>query len=417
MKLKNGVNLHIIKEKKFKTVQFLVRFRAKMSRKNVAKRVMISNLWETSNAILTTNQQFQSKLSDMYGASFSTGVAKKGNNHFLNIGMSVVNPTFIGTDTVMEAIELLHQALFMPLIDDIGFDEETFAREKKNLLQYLASTHEDKSYVASTRLTALFFEDKNLATPSISTVGLLEHETRQSVFDYYKRMLLTDTIDIFVLGDVDETMISQHFSEMPFTDREPLTEIFYEQANSNIVHEKTEKEEINQSILQLAYSHPVHYGDKDYLTLQVLNGILGAFPHSKLFANVREKESLAYYANSRFDTFTGFLKISAGIDASNRHKALTIIREQLRALIQGDISDSELTQTKDMLRNSYFLAQDSPTNLIEQVFIADLFPDRYLSAEKWVQALNAVSKDDVVRVAKTLKLQSLYFMEGEVLGD
>jgi hypothetical protein len=42
MKIKNGVNLHIIKETKFKTVQFLVRFRAKMSRANVAKRVIIS---------------------------------------------------------------------------------------------------------------------------------------------------------------------------------------------------------------------------------------------------------------------------------------------------------------------------------------------------------------------------------------
>ncbi len=420
MKIKNGVNLYIIKETKFKTIQFLVRFRTKMSRQSVAKRVIISNLWETSNAVLTTNQQFQRKLSEMYGASFATGVSKKGDNHFLNIGMSVVNPKYVESDTVTEAVELLHQALFMPLIDEIGFDEDTFAREKKNLLHYLASTREDKSYVASTRLSELFFEDKNLSTPSISTVELMEHETRQSVFEYYKKMLLTDTIDIWILGDLtatQEASIRTYFSEMPFTDREPLTTVFYEQATSNVVREKTEKEAVNQSILQLAYSHPVKYGDADYLTMQVLNGLLGGFSHSKLFTNVREKESLAYYANSRFDTFTGFLKIAAGIDAGQRSKALTIIRAQVRALVQGDISENELRQTKDMLRNAYFLSLDSPSNLIEQAYIKQLLPDRQLSQAEWLQRLDAVTKSDVVRIAKTLNLQALYFMEGESLGD
>lgn len=420
MKIKNGVNLHIIKEKKFKTVQFMVRFRSKMSRQTVAKRVMISNLWETSNAVLTTQQQFQSQLSDMYGASFSTGVSKKGDNHFLTIGMRVVNPKYVASDTVSDAVALIHQALFMPLIDEIGFDEETFAREKKNLIHYLEATKEDKAYVASTRLTTLFFTDENLATPSIATAGLLTHETRQSVFDYYKKMLLTDTIDIWVLGDLTDSEIAKleaDFLEMPFTDREVLPTVFYAQKTSNVVREKTEKEAVNQSILQMAYSHPVQYGDKEYLTLQVLNGLLGGFSHSKLFTNVREKASLAYYATSRFDSFTGLLKISAGIDASNRSQALTIIRAQVRALMQGDISQSELQQTKVMLKNAYFLALDSPSNLIEQAYIQALLPDRYLSQKEWLAGLEAVTKADVVNLAQKLTLQALYFMEGETLGD
>ncbi|MDR1605603.1 MAG: insulinase family protein [Streptococcaceae bacterium] len=420
MKLKDGVNLHIIQEKKFKTVQILLRFRSKMSRQTVAKRVLISSLWETSNAALPTNQQFQSKLSELYGANFATGVSKKGDNHLLNIAMSVVNPKYVGSDTVTEAIALIHQAVFMPLIDEIGFDEATFAREKKNLLAYLDTTREDKSYVASTRLSELFFEDKNLATPSIATVALMTHETRQSVFDYYKRMLVTDTIDISVLGDLTDAeveTIQARFSEMPFTDRDPLTTIFYDQAKSNVVREKTEKEAVNQSILQLAYSHSVKYGDADYLTMQVLNGLLGGFSHSKLFTNVREKESLAYYATSRFDTFTGFLKVSAGIDASQRSKALTIIRAQVRALAQGDISETEFQQTKEMLRNVYFLSLDSPSNLIEQAYIRTLLPERYLTTEAWLEKLAAVTKDDVIRLAQTLTLQALYFMEGETLGD
>ena len=420
MKLKTNVNLHIIKEKKFKTVQFLVRFRTKMSRETVAKRVIISNLWETSNAVLTTSQQFQKKLSSMYGASFTSSVSKKGDNHFLSIGMRVVHPKYIADDTVKDAISLIRQAIFMPLVDEIGFDAATFDREKKNLVHYLVSTREDKSYVASTKLAGLFFDDQDIATPSISSAGLLEKETRQSVYAYYQEMLNTDAIDIIVLGDIDsdETKaITDAFSNFPFTDRQSLTSIFYEQANHHDVKLLTEKEEVNQSILQLAYRHTVQYGDQDYLSMQVLNGILGGFSHAKLFTTVREKESLAYYANSRFDTFTGLLKISAGIDASDHDKALALIKAQVNAIVQGEISDNELAQTKSMLKNAYFLALDSPTNLIEQAYIKSLLPERYLDMLDWLNKLDAVTKADVIELASKLRLQAVYFMEGETLGD
>lgn len=420
MKLKNNVNLHIIEEKKFKTVQFLVRFRTKMSRETVAKRVIISNLWETSNAVLTTSQQFQKKLSSMYGASFTSSVSKKGDNHFLSIGMRVVHPKYIADDTIKEAISLIHQAIFMPLVDEIGFDAATFEREKKNLVHYLVSTREDKSYVASTKLAGLFFDDQDMATPSISSAELLEKETRQSVYAYYQEMLQTDAIDIIVLGDIapdQKKAITEAFSDFPFTDRQSLTSIFYEQANHHDVKVLTEKEEVNQSILQLAYRHTVQYGDQDYLSMQVLNGILGGFSHAKLFMTVREKESLAYYANSRFDTFTGLLKISAGIDASDHDKALALIKAQVNAIVQGDISDNELAQTKRMLENAYFLALDSPSNLIEQAYIKSLLPEQYLDMVDWLNKLNAVTRADIIELASKLRLQAVYFMEGETLGD
>ncbi len=59
------------------------------------------------------------------------------------------------------------------------------------------------------------------------------------------------------------------------------------------------------------------------------NGVLGGYPHSKLFTNVREKASLAYYASSRFDGHKGILTIQSGIEMANYEKAVDIIRKQL----------------------------------------------------------------------------------------
>src|SRR5690625_7611044 len=57
-----------------------------------------------------------------------------------------------------------------------------------------------------------------------------------------------------------------------------------------------EKQDIQQAKLHLGYRTNSTYQDDDYHALQVFNGVFGGFPSSKLFINVREKNSLAYYA-------------------------------------------------------------------------------------------------------------------------
>lgn len=76
----------------------------------------------------------------------------------------------------------------------------------------------------------------------------------------------------------------------------------------------------------------VVYGDPEYFALQVLNGIYGGFSHSKLFINVREKESLAYYAASRLESHKGLLLVMSGIDNQNYDKAVKIIKEQMELM-------------------------------------------------------------------------------------
>ena len=87
----DGVMLHLIKESKFKTVRLMVRFREEMSADTLGKRVLISNMLESTNAVYQTGKDFSRKLSEMYGASFTTGVAKKGRQHLLSLNMSILN--------------------------------------------------------------------------------------------------------------------------------------------------------------------------------------------------------------------------------------------------------------------------------------------------------------------------------------
>ncbi|QPS70582.1 EF-P 5-aminopentanol modification-associated protein YfmF [Lactococcus garvieae] len=411
MKLASGVNLHVIKETKFKTIRIMVRLREALTQENIAKRVIISNLWETTNAAYPTAQAFSSRLSELYGTSFSTAVNKKGSQHLLSIHMNLVNPKYVDIDTLAGAVDFMHKALFKP-------DEnvKVFQREKTNLINYLKAMNEDRSYYASRQLATLFYSDNKQALPGVSTVELLEAETAEAVFAYYKEMLDNNLIDIFVLGDVDKSEIEQLFQGFDFKDRHASSDIFYSQELKEY-QEKTEEKEVQQSILQLAFAQPTTYGSADYMSLQVMNGLFGGFAHSKLFMNVREKASLAYYASSAFDSFTGLLKVNAGIDAGNFQLARELILEQLQAMQSGNFTDQEIEQTKTMLKNSYFMSLDSSSNLIEQAFIQEILPERYVDADRFLNELEAVTKEDIMRLAQGLKLQVQYFMKGEVHAE
>lgn len=72
--------------------------------------------------------------------------------------------------------------------------------------------------------------------------------------------------------------------------------------------------------------------------------------------------------------------------------------------------------TKSLLVNAATLAQDQQANLVEQAYNQAILGERNLEWEEWVEAVNLVSREDILRVARCIRLQAIYFMEGEEDG-
>ena len=109
---------------------------------------------------------------------------------------------------------------------------------------------------------------------------------------------------------------------------------------------------MKQGKLHIAYRTPITFFSEEFPVMQMTNGIFGGFAHSKIFMNVREKESMAYYASSSYSSLYGLIFVLAGIDANLKEKAVKLIDEQLKAMQDGEISDLEINQTKSMLTKS-----------------------------------------------------------------
>src|SRR5690606_20344256 len=169
-----------------------------------------------------------------------------------------------------------------------------------------------------------------------------------------------------------------------------------------------ERLDVTQGKLNIGLRTPVTYAGPDYPALLVYNGLLGGFPHAKLFVNVREKASLAYYASSRLDGHKGVIMIQTGIEIANYAKALGIIREQLEAMRRGDFTEDDLAKTKEMLANQLTALQDNPFERIWFDFNASVAGAEH-TAEELLAKVRAVAPDDVARVAQTVGLDTVYF--------
>ena len=414
MKIVDGVELHLIKNEKFKMNHITFRFSGDFNQKTVARRVLVAQILATANAEYPTAQRFRERLASLYGATLSTKVSTKGLVHIIDIELSFMKNryTMAKENLLEEVIGFLYQVLFSPLVTVEQYQSKLFELEQANLINYLKADKDDSFYSSELGLKKLFFTNPASQTSKYGTAELAVVENSYTAFQEFQKMLREDRLDIFLLGEFDDYRMLQLFNRFPFEDRQKDLVFDYQQEFSNIVQEKLEVREVNQSVLQLGYSFPTRYGDKDYFTLLVFNGLFGGFAHSCLFTEIREKEGLAYTIGSHFDIFTGLLNVYAGIDKKNRNRAMQLINRQFSTIRTGRFSEALLKQTKKMLQVNLKLAGDSPKVLIERSYNGQYLKNHY-SVDDMIDNIDKVNKADVMQLTKNIKLQALYFLEGK----
>ncbi|MGY3779079.1 EF-P 5-aminopentanol modification-associated protein YfmF [Isobaculum melis] len=413
--LKNGIHLNMIQTKKYKTVRIVLKFKTTLSAENSTKRTLISSLLETNSEKYPTQTSFRSKLADLYGASLSTGISKKGNMHILSLSMSVVNEKYLQSEAQLmeEVVQFIQEILFAPHVKNGAFDEATFLREKENLADYYLSIFDDKQAYTSLQLQELYYDGVQ-KIPSIGCLEELEKIDAASLYAYYQDMLQNDEMDIYVLGDIDPAKMAALFKQLPFKNRETISNpVFYNQKVSEEIVTKNEVQDITQAKFNLLYQTGLYYHQDAYFAGQIFNGLFGGFPHSKLFMNVREKASLAYYASSQLDSFRGTMVVQTGIETEKMPQVKDIIAAQLSALQAGDFSEEDFVQTKEMLKNQVLQSEDSGIAVIEKAYSHDLIKKAPLTPSEWFEGIDQVTREDVISVANQVHLQASFFLSGE----
>jgi predicted Zn-dependent peptidase len=408
-----GYKLHIVQTDKFKTNTIVWKMKAPLSKDTVTERALLPHVLQSSTSSYPTTAKLRSYLDELYGANLFVDVSKKGEYQVISISIEIANEKFLSDSPPLlaKALELLAEMIRKPLAENGAFDQETVEKEKRTLRQRIQSVYDDKMRYSSFRLVQEMCEGEPYALPGNGELEDVDGITAQSLFAYYQKALAEDELDLYVVGDVaQEEVETAAGSLLEFATRTPQ-EANYLSRKSDKERVVKEQQDVKQGKLNIGYRTNVKYGDSDYFALQVFNGIFGGFSHSKLFINVREKNSLAYYVASRLESHKGLMMVMSGIEFENFELAVNIIKEQMGAMKNGDFSDEEIEQTKAVIKNQLLETLDTARGAVELLYHT-VVSKVEVSLDDWLKGMEATTKDDIIAVANKVNLDTVYFLTG-----
>ncbi|RXS90883.1 pitrilysin family protein [Geobacillus sp. PK12] len=409
------VRVHTISTDKYKTNTIVWKMKAPLAKETVTLRALLPYVLQSGTADYPSVKALRTYLDELYGATLNVDLTKKGEHHIMTIRIDVANERFLPEQTPLlsKALQLLADLLFRPALDGGRFVTDIVEQEKRALRQRIQAVYDDKMRYANMRLVEEMCKGEPYALSPNGELEDVDGITAEGLYRYYERALAEDELDLYVIGDVAEeavlNAVKQRFSLPDRPKRERASSVSVKPQGE--VREVIERQDVKQGKLNIGYRTNVTYEDDDYYALQMFNGIFGGFSHSKLFINVREKASLAYYAASRLESHKGLLMVMSGIEPAHYEKARRIIDEQMQAMKNGDFTDEEMAQTKAVIRNQLLETLDTPRGLVE-VLYHNVVSTRKRPIDEWMAGTDQVTREDVVRVADKVKLDTVYFLTG-----
>lgn len=421
IELAGDLVLHVYPCKKYKTVVVRAYVHQDLDER-ATMTALIPFVLQRGCAAYPSLESLRGRLDSLYGVSLDVDVAKVGVRQMMIFDLEAPDPEMApgGKGLLGDALAVFGQVLIDPLVHDDGFDSAYVGQERDVMHSRLEGLINDKVRYAMHRCFEEMCKGENFAIESYGRLKDLGAVDRKALLTYYRELLATTRIDLYVVGNVKPEVVSGLFRASFPVERRPaesaLTSAGPMYKRPVSVKRVEEPLQVSQSKLCMGFRTNTSYGDSLSHALLFYNGILGGFTHSKLFQNVREKASLAYYATSGLERTYGVLYIHCGIEGEDVRQVLAIIDQQLEAMRAGEISDREFHCTREALIRQWKISQDNPRELMARHLQSSINGQSFVPDE-FLAGLESVRPADIPAAAERVVLDTVYLLrasDGEV---
>lgn len=414
--IKQGIKVHCIETKKFKTNLMTAVITLPLNRERVTFNSVIPAVLKRGTENLKTQEEIAKKLEEMYGAEFDCGIEKIGDNHVLKFYLETLNDNFIPKDykenLTAESINLLLDIIFNPYTENNKFKEEYVEAEKNNIKLLIQAKIDNKDAYALNSCIEEMYKGKPYGLYKYGYIEDLEKINAQNLYEYYKEIIEKAKIDIFFSGDINAKEIEQEVEEnckiKELVGRDAKIIVNKEEKQKQEIKNKEDKMDVTQGKLVIGLD--VNYTGEDVkFPISIYNVILGESATSKLFQNVREKASLAYTARSNYVRQKSNIFIRCGIEIENFDKALEIIKKQLEDMKNGDFTEEDLENAKKYMISGITSIQEEQDSEVTY-YIGQELSEKFTTFEEYAKKIEEVSMQDVKDVANSIDINTIYFL-------
>lgn len=412
--IKQGITFHEIQTNKFKTNLFAIFFTIPLTRETVTKNALITAILRRGTKDLPSQDLISKKLEEMYGAGFDCGIEKSGDYHTMKFYLELINDQYLPEkeDLTKKALEMLLSIAFNPFAENRAFKQEYVEQEKENLKQIIEGKIDNKGSYALERCIEEMYKNKPYGLYKYGYTEDLNNITAKELYEYYEEMIQNCKIDIFASGELQEN-IAQEIKENKDISKlkERKFEIKIEDQKEKIeqLREITESMDITQGKLVIGLDVLSNKENISYITM-VYNTILGVGANSKLFQNVREKASLAYSCSSNYIKRKQIIMARAGIEIENYEKTVEIIKKQLEDMKQSNFTDEDIQNAKNIIFATINNIEEEQDTEISYYFGQELAKNN-ITIEEYKKRIEQVTKEQIVEVANSIKINTIYFLK------
>jgi predicted Zn-dependent peptidase len=409
-----GYDLHLLPTNKFKNITISLKLQNTLDEKTVAKRTLLSFMLTTGTEKYPSTQELSKYLESMYGMKLGANVVTKGKSHIININSICINQEYLPykEDLIQQQIQLLNDIFFKPNASKMAFDQTMFERKKKELVERLINNQDDKFYYSLEKMFEYMGKGTCLGISSHGNIEDIKKIENEELFSYFKECIKNDQKHIYVVGNVDESIVHVFENCLSFEKNNSIFESVYSfEKNRKDLLEIIEKQDVTQAKLNMGYRISVNYTHQNHYAFVVFNAIFGGMSQSKLFKVVREKNSLCYYISSSYDAFNGVMVITAGIEGKDYHQTVQLIKEQLKEMQDGCFDQDDIDTAKLMIKNSMKKTNDEPLSQVAVQYNRDI-TEKKETNEQYLEKIENVTYQDIVDVCQNIELDTIFLLKG-----
>ena len=283
------------------------------------------------------------------------------------------------------------------------FDTEEIEREKGVILEemnmYIDTT---RDYVSGV-FDDLVYGDHPLGWDILGRKETIQAATRETFLDYIDRWYTPQRMVVGVAGavgtDLDEKLM-ELLGDLPDGGSgapEPAA------ASPNSTRVKLHTKQSDQAHVCIGF-RTFEIGHPDRYVLELLRAVLGGGMSSRLFTEVRERRGLAYYVFALVQGYadTGALFTQAGVDIKRIDEAVETIVGELKTIVTEPVPAEELEKARAYTKGRFVLSLESPQGMNRFGLLREVLEDTHPDPSEVIAGLEAVTVEDVQRVAQDL---------------
>ena len=409
-----GITLRACRDPRFKQGCLSFQLVRQMDKKEAAMNALLPSVLLRGTRRCPDLRSITGHLDELYGASISPLVRRVGDYQTTGLYCGFMDDRFAlpGDQVLRPMVAFLEEVLLDSPLEDGAFRPAFVEGEKKNLIATIESELNDKRSYAMGQLLKILCREDTFGIPRLGEAADVAGISGQALYRHYRKILRESPIEIFYVGSGEGAQVAGLL--MPLLRRlerenRPLKAQTSFQAcePSHVVEEM----EVSQGKLCMGFTTPITNRDPRFAAMQVTNTIFGAGMTSKLFQNVREKLSLCYSIGSGYYGTKGIVMVNAGIDFDKETLTRQEVLRQLQLCRDGEVTAQELEAAKQALLSSLRATHDSP-GAIESFYATAALSGLRYSHEAYMEAVEAVGREDVAACAGLLTLHSTYFLKG-----